>query len=97
MVSSGAKTDNAEVSGIAVKGQIDSLIDPNVAPVALRSTEKAVLRFEEPSRKRHVKLDPALRAWLDNVIIPALVREYLAEIEKQNRLATPGSSEVTSD
>jgi hypothetical protein len=43
------------------------------------------------------RLDPALKSWMDNVIIPALVREYLAEIEKRNRLATTGSSEVTSD
>jgi hypothetical protein len=34
---------------------------------------------------------------MDNVIIPTLVREYLAEIEKRNRLATIGGSEVTSD
>jgi hypothetical protein len=43
------------------------------------------------------KLDPALKSWMDNVIIPALVREYLAEIERRNRLATTGPSEVTSD
>jgi hypothetical protein len=43
------------------------------------------------------KLDPALKSWMDNVIIPALVREYLAEIEKLNRLATTGVSELTSD
>ena len=43
------------------------------------------------------KLNPALKSWLDNVIIPALVREYLAEIEKRNRLAKTGISEVTSD
>ena len=43
------------------------------------------------------RLDPALKSWLDNVIIPALVREYLAEIRQQNRLATTGPSEVTSD
>ncbi len=43
------------------------------------------------------RLDPDLKSWLDNVIIPALVREYLAEIEQQNRLATTGPSEVTSD
>jgi hypothetical protein len=28
-----------------------------------------------PNRKR---LDPTLKSWLDNVIIPALVRDYLA-------------------
>jgi hypothetical protein len=49
---------------------------------------------QRPSRKR---LDPALKSWLDNVIIPALVRDYLAEIEKQNRLATTGGSELPSD
>lgn len=49
---------------------------------------------QRPSRKR---LDPALKSWMDNVIIPALVREYLAEIEKQNRLATTGGSELPSD
>lgn len=43
------------------------------------------------------KLYPALKSWMDNVIIPALVREYLAEIEKRNRLATTGVSELTSD
>ncbi len=43
------------------------------------------------------RLDPALKSWMDNVIIPALVREYLAEIEERNRLATIGGSEVTCD
>ena len=43
------------------------------------------------------RLDPALKSWLDNVIIPALVREYLAEIKMRNRLAMTGPSEVTSD
>ena len=43
------------------------------------------------------RLDPDLKSWLDNVIIPALVREYLAEIKQQNRLATTVPSEVTSD
>ncbi len=48
-------------------------------------------------RRLGKRLDPALKSWMDNVIIPALVREYLAEIEKRNRLATTGGSEVTSD
>jgi hypothetical protein len=43
------------------------------------------------------RLDPALKSWMDNVIIPALVSEYLAEMEQRNRLATTGLSEVTSD
>jgi hypothetical protein len=49
------------------------------------------------SGKRSVKLDPALKSWLDNVIIPALVREYIAETEKHNRLAMTGGSELPSD
>ena len=48
--------------------------------------------------KNHpVKLNPALKSWLDNVIIPALVEEYLAEIEQKNRLAVTGGSEVRSN
>jgi hypothetical protein len=43
------------------------------------------------------KLDSGLKSWLDNVIIPALVREYLCEIETRNRLATSCNLEVTSD
>jgi hypothetical protein len=43
------------------------------------------------------RLDPALKSWLDNVIIPALVREYVAETEKHNRLAMTGGSELPSD
>jgi hypothetical protein len=43
------------------------------------------------------RLDPDLKSWLDNVVIPALVREYMVEIKERNRLATTGGSEVTSD
>lgn len=61
--------------------------------------------LEEPSgtapnrgaRSHPVRLNPALKSWLDNVIIPALVQEYLDEIERRNRLATTGGSEVTSN
>jgi hypothetical protein len=31
------------------------------------------------------KLDPALKSWLDNVIIPALLREYLHQLRSENR------------
>jgi len=34
--------------------------------------------FLEPERK-HPNLSPALREWLDRVIVPALAREFLAE------------------
>lgn len=29
------------------------------------------------------RLSPAVRSWLDNVVVPALVREYLAEVKGQ--------------
>lgn len=58
------------------------------------NVEQLYSSARRPSRKR---LDPALKSWLDNAIIPALVREYLAEMEKQNRLATAGGSELPSD
>lgn len=53
--------------------------------------------YSSAQRPSHKRLDPALKSWMDNVIIPALVREYLAEMEKQNRLATTGGSELPSD
>lgn len=61
--------------------------------------EATLKRQPGPARSSALgrKLDPALKSWMDNVIIPALVREYLAEIEKRNRLATTGVSELTSD
>ncbi len=37
------------------------------------------------------KLDPALRAWADRVIIPALAREYLAE-QDAKRIAEAGAA-----
>ena len=49
------------------------------------------------SGKRPVKLDPVLKSWLDNVVVPALVRQYVAEMERSNRLATTGISELPSN
>ena len=66
----------------------------------VKNTKGAMLE-KQPGSKRSSsagkRLDPALKSWLDNVIIPALVREYLVEIKKRNRLAMTGPSEVTSD
>jgi hypothetical protein len=66
----------------------------NTRNVAGSVLERQYSSAQPQNRKR---LDPVLRSWLDNVIIPALVRDYLAEMEKQNRLATTGSSELPSD
>ncbi len=62
-------------------------------------TETAEERRRNAARSARLgkRLDPDLKSWLDNVIIPALVREYLAAIKQQNRLAITGPSEVTSD
>jgi hypothetical protein len=71
--------------------------------VAGKSSKDSIGILQEKQRKSArsarlgKRLDADLKSWLDNVIIPALVREYLAEVKEQNRLATTGSSEVTSD
>jgi hypothetical protein len=63
--------------------------------------ERTIMQERQRSSARSARLgkrlDPDLKSWLDNVIIPALVREYMAEIKKQNQLASAGPSEVTSD
>jgi hypothetical protein len=33
--------------------------------------------------KPTIQLNPALKSWLDNVIIPALLREYLLQLRKE--------------
>lgn len=38
---------------------------------------------------RSKKLDPEVKSWLDNVIIPALVWEYLAEIRSKSQTQAP--------
>ncbi len=86
---------------VSSSGQHDEETSLRVEGAATRN-EAVLARRSSPihsksSRKQTNKLDPALKSWLDNVIIPALVREYLAEIEKRNRLATFGGSEVPSD
>jgi hypothetical protein len=35
----------------------------------------------EPSKKRNI--EPALKAWMDNVFVPAMVRQYLAEFDSK--------------
>lgn len=42
-------------------------------------------RPNEFRMKHAVKLDPALKSWLDNVIIPALLREYLQQLRAEDR------------
>jgi hypothetical protein len=37
------------------------------------------------------KLDPKLREWIDRVIVPALVREYIAEHKSSDCVADPAN------
>jgi hypothetical protein len=34
------------------------------------------------------QMSPALKSWLDNVIVPALVKAYVAEREQKNGIAS---------
>ena len=42
-------------------------------PTAPQTLNQKLARME-----REIKIDPALKAWMDNVLVPALVREYRA-------------------
>lgn len=50
----------------------------------MKSTERQTER-----QKFGAKLDPNLREWIDRVVVPALVREYIAEHKEPNRVADP--------
>ena len=46
-----------------------------------------ILKFEKRSEELEKKLPPQLREFIDAVIVPALVNEYLAEENESNVLA----------
>ncbi len=41
-------------------------------------------------------LTPELRSWIDNCVVPALVREYLVRLECEKRLASSAEATVES-
>ena len=41
-------------------------------------------------------LPPAVKDWLDNVVVPALVRQYLLQLEPEKSLATSAGATVQS-
>ncbi len=41
-------------------------------------------------------LTPELRSWIDHVIVPALVRQYLTERQPEKSLATSAGATVQS-
>ena len=47
--------------------------------------------------KRSEQIGPALKSWLDNVIVPALVKAYLAEMEQKNRIASASNLAIESE
>jgi hypothetical protein len=46
-----------------------------------------VVQFGSKARRSGAQIDPALKEFLDAVMIPALVKEYISEQERENRLA----------
>jgi hypothetical protein len=43
--------------------------------------------------ERDYKIDPVLKQWLDNVLVPAMVREYLALPEERDNVLGPPPEE----
>jgi hypothetical protein len=59
----------------------------------LRANDGKIVEKPVGSREAHQSLsriDPALKSWLDNVIIPSLVRSYLVERGTSKRTQAPG-------
>ena len=48
------------------------------------------------SNKHNSTLTPQLKSWLDNVVVPALVREYMSRLEPEKSLATGAEPVVES-
>jgi hypothetical protein len=42
------------------------------------------------------QISPALKSWLDNVIVPALVKAYVAEREQKNEIASASTLGIES-
>ncbi len=40
-------------------------------------------------------LSPEIRSWVDNCLVPLLLREYMAKLEKQDKVKATDSSEVS--
>lgn len=51
-----------------------------------------VLKFEKQVSPRGEEIPAALREFIDAVIVPALVKEYLAETESPNLLVLPDNA-----
>ncbi len=47
----------------------------------------SVVQLDKQAGRRDSPLTPELRAFIDTIVVPILVREYVAEIERENDLA----------
>jgi hypothetical protein len=65
---------------------------------SVRMSRTAVVRIDRaPSTEElGAKLSPEMREWVDRVIVPALLREYLAEKKAGNCLANPAGAMAQS-
>ena len=54
------------------------LFSVNCTPRPLDEATGGPNLLEAPTMEQHPKIDPAVKAWLDDVLIPAMVRQYLA-------------------
>jgi hypothetical protein len=48
-------------------------------------------------RRRQSPLTPELKGFIDRAIVPALVKQYLAEADAENKLAKPTARVALSD
>ena len=55
-----------------------------------------VFKFERGARRQEETIPAALREFIDAAIVPALVKEYLAERETANVLVLPGRDVANS-
>ena len=49
------------------------------------------------SATREIRIDAEVKSWLDNVIVPSLVRQYLIEKQESKTLGKRGKTEVEID
>jgi len=68
---------DVELSKMAARLRIPPTIFENGADAAVS---------KEVHRGQPARIDPALKSWLDNVIIPSLVRRFLSEREASERI-----------
>jgi hypothetical protein len=57
------------------------------------------VRVRAYATEQHVKVEPTLKAWLDNVFVPVMVRQYLAvtrEVADNGLSAAPPEKSIPS-